>query len=108
MPLGLIGTKVGMTQVYTEKGQMAPVTVLQVGPCTVLQVKARADGQVTLAGCVDSVEEKLRLARSLRVLQTRSSWRRGRAGHAGPAFGWALAAILALRARRLDDPRRAA
>lgn len=39
MPLGLIGTKVGMTQVYDDQGQAAPVTVLQLGPCPVLQVK---------------------------------------------------------------------
>jgi len=39
MPLGMIGLKVGMTQVYDEKGQIAPVTVLQVGPCPVLQIR---------------------------------------------------------------------
>jgi large subunit ribosomal protein L3 len=39
MPLGLLGYKVGMTQVYDDKGQVAPVTVLQVGPCPVLQVR---------------------------------------------------------------------
>jgi large subunit ribosomal protein L3 len=41
MPLGLLGLKVGMTQVYDEHGKMAPVTVLQVGPCPVLQVKTK-------------------------------------------------------------------
>lgn len=50
MPLGLIGTKVGMTQVYDEAGLATPVTVLQLGPCPVLQVKVperankKADG----------------------------------------------------------------
>jgi large subunit ribosomal protein L3 len=39
MALGLLGTKVGMTQVYDDKGKLAPVTVLQVGPCPVLQVR---------------------------------------------------------------------
>ena len=39
MPLGLLGYKVGMTQVYDDKGQIAPVTVLQLGPCPVLQVR---------------------------------------------------------------------
>ncbi len=39
MSLGLLGLKVGMTQVYNDKGQLAPVTVLQVGPCPVLQVR---------------------------------------------------------------------
>src|SRR5262245_52295826 len=39
MALGLLGLKVGMTQVYDEKGKLAPVTVLEVGPCPVLQVR---------------------------------------------------------------------
>jgi large subunit ribosomal protein L3 len=39
MPLGLMGTKVGMTQVYDDQGKIAPVTVLQVGPCPVLLVR---------------------------------------------------------------------
>src|SRR5947209_5370483 len=39
MALGLLGLKVGMTQVYDAKGRIAPVTVLRVGPCPVLQVK---------------------------------------------------------------------
>ena len=36
---GLIGKKVGMTQVYDEKGAVVPVTVIQVGPCVVTGVK---------------------------------------------------------------------
>jgi large subunit ribosomal protein L3 len=39
MPLGLLGTKVGMTQVYDSNGDAAPVTVLQLGPCPVLQIR---------------------------------------------------------------------
>jgi large subunit ribosomal protein L3 len=39
MPLGLMGYKVGMTQVYDDQGKIAPVTVLQIGPCPVLQVR---------------------------------------------------------------------
>lgn len=39
MPLGLLGLKVGMTQVYDAAGKIAPVTVLQLGPCPVLQVR---------------------------------------------------------------------
>jgi large subunit ribosomal protein L3 len=40
MALGLLGLKVGMTQVYDEAGKLAPVTVLQLGPCPVLQIRA--------------------------------------------------------------------
>src|SRR5438093_3138018 len=39
MALGLLGLKVGMTQVFDEQGKMAPVTVLNLGPCPVLQVR---------------------------------------------------------------------
>ncbi len=40
--LGLIGKKVGMTQVYDPKGVLIPVTVIQAGPCTVVQTKTPA------------------------------------------------------------------
>lgn len=38
---GLIGCKVGMTQIFSESGAAVPVTVLEAGPCVVLQVKTR-------------------------------------------------------------------
>jgi len=37
--IGLIGKKLGMTQVFSADGALVPVSVLQVGPCTVLQKK---------------------------------------------------------------------
>jgi large subunit ribosomal protein L3 len=37
--LGLMGRKVGMTQHYNERGDAVPVTLIEVGPCTVTQVK---------------------------------------------------------------------
>src|SRR5262245_50236008 len=39
MSVGLLGRKIGMTQVYGEDGTIIPVTVLELGPCPVLQVK---------------------------------------------------------------------
>lgn len=39
MSLGLLGYKVGMTQVFTEDGRVEPVTVLELGPCPVLQIR---------------------------------------------------------------------
>jgi large subunit ribosomal protein L3 len=39
MNVGLLGRKVGMTQIYIEGGKVVPVTVLECGPCTVLQVR---------------------------------------------------------------------
>ena len=35
----IIGTKVGMTQIFDEKGKVVPVTVVAAGPCVVVQVK---------------------------------------------------------------------
>ncbi len=43
--VGLIGKKLGMTQVFDAKGELIPVTVIQAGPCTVVQLKtASSDG----------------------------------------------------------------
>lgn len=39
MSTGILGKKVGMTQIYLEDGTAVPVTVLQAGPCNVLQVR---------------------------------------------------------------------
>lgn len=39
---GLIGKKIGMTQVFDDKGEVHPITVLQAGPCVVTQVKTAA------------------------------------------------------------------
>nr|WP_320133265.1 50S ribosomal protein L3 [uncultured Holophaga sp.] len=39
MSKGIIGKKLGMTQIFNEKGQIVPVTVIQAGPCVVVQRK---------------------------------------------------------------------
>jgi len=39
MALGLLGFKVGMTAVFVENGNVEPVTVIELGPCPVLQIK---------------------------------------------------------------------
>jgi large subunit ribosomal protein L3 len=39
---GLLGRKIGMTQIFTEAGERVPVTVVEVGPVTVVQVKTKA------------------------------------------------------------------
>jgi len=40
MNVGLLGRKVGMTQLYDETGKVIPVTVIQAGPCHVLQLRS--------------------------------------------------------------------
>lgn len=45
MKLGLLGRKVGMTQIFDETGKVIPVTVIEAGPCHVLQLRsAERDG----------------------------------------------------------------
>jgi large subunit ribosomal protein L3 len=39
MAIGILGRKVGMTQLYDESGQVVPVTVIEAGPCDVLQIR---------------------------------------------------------------------
>jgi large subunit ribosomal protein L3 len=39
MSIGLLGNKIGMTQIFDESGNIVPVTILKVGPCIVTQVK---------------------------------------------------------------------
>lgn len=42
MSIGLLGNKVGMTQIFDESGNIIPVTILKVGPCIVTQVKTKS------------------------------------------------------------------
>jgi len=45
MVAAILGKKVGMTQIYSDDGQVIPATVIQAGPCVVLQVRrAETDG----------------------------------------------------------------
>lgn len=54
----LLGKKVGMTQVYNEDGQIQSVTVIQAGPCKVLQVKTNeTDGYNAVQMGFDDVKE---------------------------------------------------
>ena len=61
MVKGLIGKKLGMTQIYDDSGSVVPVTVLQAGPCVVTQVKsAEKDGyHAVQLGLVESKPRKV-------------------------------------------------
>jgi large subunit ribosomal protein L3 len=57
----LLGKKVGITQVYDESGSLLPVTVIQAGPCIVMQVKnAETDGYRAIQLGFDDVKESRR------------------------------------------------
>lgn len=59
MSVGILGTKLGMTQVFDEAGKAIPVTVIQAGPCTVTQVKTpQTDGYSAIQVGFGEVSEK--------------------------------------------------
>jgi large subunit ribosomal protein L3 len=39
--VGLLGNKIGMTQIFDESGNIIPVTILKVGPCVITQIKTK-------------------------------------------------------------------
>ena len=43
MSIGLLGNKIGMTQMFDESGNIVPVTILKMGPCIVTQIKTVLD-----------------------------------------------------------------
>jgi large subunit ribosomal protein L3 len=57
---GLIGKKVGMTQIIDESGRVVPVTVIQAGPCYVTQIKTfERDGYEAVQLGFDEVKRKV-------------------------------------------------
>ena len=60
MSVGILGTKLGMTQIFeTATGTAIPVTVIQAGPCPVTQVKTKeTDGYESLQIGYQAVKEK--------------------------------------------------
>jgi len=55
---GILGKKIGMTQIFQENGTLVPATVIEAGPCYVLQVKTKdKDGYAALQLCFEDVKE---------------------------------------------------
>ncbi|MBO5128129.1 MAG: 50S ribosomal protein L3 [Clostridia bacterium] len=60
MEKGIIGRKIGMTQLFTENGNVVPVTVVEAGPCTVIQKKTvDNDGYNAVQLGFEDIREKL-------------------------------------------------
>ena len=61
MKKGIIGKKIGMTQIFDEKGNVIPVTLIEAGPCVVAQKKtAEHDGyDAVQLGFVDAKEKHI-------------------------------------------------
>ena len=59
MEKAIIGKKIGMTQIFDESGRVVPVTLIQAGPCTVVQKKtAEKDGYEAIQLGFENVKEK--------------------------------------------------
>lgn len=59
MKKGIIGKKLGMTQIFDENGNVIPVTVIEAGPCTVVQKKTvETDGYAAVQLGFEDVSEK--------------------------------------------------
>lgn len=58
--IGLLGKKIGMTQIFKESGKLVPVTVIEAGPCSVLQIKKKdTDGYEAVQLGFDDRRESL-------------------------------------------------
>jgi len=58
--LGILGKKIGMTQIFSEEGRLTPVTLIEAGPCYVLQIKSKeTDGYNAIQIGFGSKREKL-------------------------------------------------
>ena len=75
MKKGIIGKKIGMTQIFDEKGNVIPVTVIEAGPCVVAQKKtAENDGYDAVQLGFMDVKEK-HLTKAEKVISPRQVFR---------------------------------
>lgn len=89
MPVGLLGRKIGMTQIYGEDGKLQPVTVIEAGPCVVTQLRTRErDGyEAVQLGFDDKPRRKARRSERGHVAGINSKRQKNRAaaGEEAPA-----------------------
>src|SRR4051794_20771123 len=88
MALGLLGTKVGMTQIFDGAGKVASVTVLSLGPCPILQIRTpeRDKYSAIQLGFMDKPRRKAIRAERGHVASEFSSKRRDGMKQAGVAI----------------------
>jgi large subunit ribosomal protein L3 len=89
MAIGLLGRKVGMTQIFDDSGNVVPVTVIEAGPCHVLQLRTKErDGyEAVQVGFLDKPRRLASRAQRGQVakLDSKRSKRRTKAGVELPA-----------------------
>ena len=70
MNVGLLGNKIGMTQIFDESGNIIPVTILKVGPCVITQIKTQStDGYNSIQVGYSNVSSKVLTQAELGHLQ---------------------------------------
>jgi large subunit ribosomal protein L3 len=63
---GILGKKIGMTQIYSEDGQAIPVTVIQAGPCPVIDIKTpERDGYEAIKVAFDEIRKEKNVPKPL-------------------------------------------
>ena len=70
MSIGLLGNKIGMTQIFDESGNIIPVTIIKVGPCIITQIKTKVkDGYDAIQVGYSNTSNKLLTQSELGHLQ---------------------------------------
>ena len=60
MNIGILGTKLGMTQIFDESGLAIPVTIIKAGPCLITQIKTlETDGYTAIQVGYSEIQSKL-------------------------------------------------
>jgi large subunit ribosomal protein L3 len=74
MKFALLGRKIGMTQIFAESGEVIPVTVIEAGPCKVLQIKSQeSDGYSAIQiGFADKKKNRVKKAEAGHAAKTKS------------------------------------
>ena len=66
---GLVGKKIGMSRIFDDSGSVVPVTVLQMGPCAVVQIKTKnKDGYNAVQVGYDLVKNNKTSTKKLGIL----------------------------------------
>lgn len=80
--IGLLGQKVGMTQLYTPSGRAVPVTVIQAGPCPVMQLKSKeTDSYEAVQIGYNDPKTRRRFADAKDINTVRKHFPRSKRGH---------------------------
>lgn len=68
MSMGIMGRKIGMTQIYDENGRAVPVTVVEAGPCPVLAVRTPEKNGYTAVVLAFGSKKAKNVARPMKVV----------------------------------------